>query len=212
MKKPGHQSKKRKLDPELEKEFAGYVEHPRYGRYPRITELNLDSPAFQHWKLKRNRYVPNTAVEANLDRQTPAAMALSHYFDLRKVCCDCKRPFLFFAEEQKHWFEDLGFGLDSDCVRCVPCRKKEQGIARKRERYEELFHVADQTVPQTLEMIDCCLALIESNVFNIRQTERVRMLLKRVPEEQRSSEEFRDLVLRLEAVEKPVKPAKCPPV
>jgi hypothetical protein len=95
-------------------------------------------------------------------------------------CLDCGRPFIFFADEQKHWYEDLGFGLYSNCVRCVPCRKRQQGIARQRERYEDLFHVPNRTAEETLEMADCCLSLIETGTFSSRQTERVRMLLNKI--------------------------------
>ena len=102
---------------------------------------------------------------------------------MKRQCLDCGRLFIFFAEEQKHWYEELGFGLDSDCVRCVVCRKRQQGLARERERYEELFHVSDRTTDENLEMAACCLSLIEATVFHRRQTERVRMLLNRISAE-----------------------------
>ena len=172
--------------------YAAFVDHPRYGRRPNLTGLNphpRDRDVHLHWNTTTHREIvaafeavtgqkwpygdlssyaepikriPNTAIVADLTRQTAATVPVTHYFDLERICRDCGRPFIFFAREQKHWYEELGFGLESDCVRCVECRKEQQGIARQRERYETLFHVADRTVDQNIEMAGCCLSLIEN--------------------------------------------------
>lgn len=58
-----------------------------------------------------------------------------HYIDTLKQCRDCLEHFIFFAREQRHWYEVLGFWVDSDCVRCPICRLKDQRVRRARERY-----------------------------------------------------------------------------
>ena len=126
--------------------------------------------------------IPKTAVKANTSKQKPATFHFTHYFDLERKCRDCDRDFIFFAAEQKHWYEELQFGLDSDCVRCVPCRKKVQGIERTRRQFEDLFHTEDRSPDQSLMMAECVLELIENNSFAQKQTERVRMLLNQLPE------------------------------
>jgi hypothetical protein len=146
--------------------------------------------------------IPGTAVEADLARQTRATVSVTHYYDLDSFCSDCQQRFIFFAEEQKYWYEDLGIPLEAQADRCSPCRKRRQNIARIRRRYEELLPLDSKSVEETLEMADCCLTLVEAEVFSIRQCERVRMLLKRVPEDRRSEETFRDLTARLHAVER----------
>ena len=165
-------------------QYFEFVEHPRYGRRPNITGLNPDTVyggnTFMHWHSPKSCRIANTAIPADLNRQTPATVPVTHYYDVTRQCRDCGRSFIFFAAEQKHWYEDLGFGLDSDCVRCVPCRKRQQGLVRKRERYEELFHVAERTIDQNLEMAECCLALIEEAIFSRRQVEKIRMLLNQI--------------------------------
>jgi len=193
--------------PHSEDEYASFVEHPRYGRRPHVTGLNpktdFRAGVVLHWHSPKECRVPNTAIFADLSRQVAATVPVTHYFDVVRTCRDCGRSFLFFAQEQKHWYEELGFGLDSDCVRCVPCRKRQQGIARLRERYEELFHVQNRSSDENLEMADCCLSLIEESVFHRRQTERVRILLKQVvqdPDEHVDSR-CRDLLARLRAFE-----------
>ena len=188
-------------------EYANYVKHPRYGRGPRITGLNPETDyggdVFIHWHSSKECRIPNTAIPADLTQQTLATVPVSHYYDVKRQCLDCSKSFIFFAEEQKHWYEELGFGLESDCVRCVDCRKRQQGLALTRERYVELFHVSDRTTDENFEMAACCLSLIEANVFHMRQTERVRMLLNRISAEYDAKTEnrFNDLRLRLLALE-----------
>jgi hypothetical protein len=91
------------------------------------------------------------------------------------------------------------FGLDSDCVRCIECRKQQQGIAREREIYESF----DKMVEQSLEVADACLSLIESGVFTTKQTQRVRMLLNAVPDDAdvRKRSRYANLIKRVLAAE-----------
>jgi len=128
---------------------------------------------------------------------------VTHYYDVKRECRDCNRPFIFFAQEQKHWYEELGFPLESDCVRCVECRKRQHGIALKRERYEQLFHVPNRTSDEDLEMAECCLSLIEASAFGNRQTQRVRMLLNRVQPgcNNKSQTRCKDILARVVAIE-----------
>jgi Probable zinc-ribbon domain len=170
----------------------------------RLTGLNPRKDyqrVFLHWHLSEECRIPGTAIEADLSRQTPATVPVTHYFDVKRVCRNCGRPFIFFAEEQKQWYQELGFPLEADAVRCPPCRKRLQQIARNRERYEQLFHLPARTLHETLEMADCCLTLIEEAVFYKRQMDRVRMLLNSVPEEKRSGQRYSNLVARLHIIE-----------
>jgi hypothetical protein len=169
-------------------DYDAYVEHPRFGRGPRITgfnpETNYDVAPGQplvklHWHSPPDRRIANTAVKADVSKQIFTTLPVTHYFDSKRTCYRCQRPFIFFAEEQKHWYEELGFSIEVDCDRCVPCRKKDQGIARRRRRYEELFHVAHPSDEELLEMAECCLSLIEASIFSPQKEERVRMLLNR---------------------------------
>ncbi|MHB8974297.1 MAG: zinc-ribbon domain containing protein [Pirellulaceae bacterium] len=214
--------------------YADFVDHPRYGRRPNITGLNpnpRDCHVHLHWNAtthneivaqfesvtgqewpygdlrsysSRTRRIPDTAIPADLARQTLATVPVTHYFDLERRCRDCDRPFIFFAREQKYWYEELDFGLESDCVRCVECRKRQQGIAREREVYETLFHIPNKTVEQLLQMAAACLSLIESGIFTAKQTERVRMLLKAVPDDAdvRGRSRYADLLDRVLAAER----------
>lgn len=192
----------------MSSEYHEFVTHPRYGQRPRITGLNPepDSAAhvFLHWHSPADSRIPNTAIAANVSRQTSATVPVTHYFDVKRQCQDCGRPFIFFAAEQQHWYEDLGFRLDADCVRCAVCRRRQRGVGLKRERYEELFHVPDRTTEQALEMAECCLSLIEVDVFHKRQLQQVWAILKRLPSGSIESTEanLRNLWERLHAIER----------
>jgi Probable zinc-ribbon domain len=166
----------------MTEDYSKFVDHPRFGQQPKITGLNPDDDYFAgihlHWHSPADCRIPNTAISANMSLQTPATIQVTHYFDVKRKCRDCGRPFIFFAAEQKYWYEDLGFGLDSDCVRCVPCRNTQQDISQTQQRYESLFHISERTFDQNLEMADCCLLLIEADIFHSRKLQFVRMLLK----------------------------------
>jgi hypothetical protein len=195
-----------------ENPYQTFVEHPRYGHRPRVTGLNPVRPErFKagepiikfHWHSPPECRIPNTAVEADISKQNFTTFPVTHYFDVIRTCRGCRRQFIFFAEEQRHWYEDLGFPIDADCDRCVPCRKKQQGIARKRHRYEELVHVARPTDEERLEMADCCLSMIEASIFSPCQLERVRALLKRVgPRHEKRREKLLKRVRKLESASK----------
>lgn len=166
--------------------YAAFAVHPRYGQGPRVTGLDpKPSAALQpgealtvlHWHSPGRKRIPNTAVVANWRKQTFTVVPVTHYFDTARTCRDCGAEFIFYALEQQHWYEELGFSLDADCVRCVPCRKVDQARAAQRRRYETLLHASQRTDEESLEMAECCMALVEAALFSPRQTERVRMLL-----------------------------------
>jgi hypothetical protein len=186
----------------MSSEFHEYVTHPRYGQGPRTSGLNPQSDyatgrVFLHWHSPEGIRIPNTAIPADLSKQVPATIPVTHYFDAKRQCTDCRRPFIFFAVEQKYWYEELGFPLDSDCVRCIVCRKKQRGLELSRQQYEELFHIQDRTPKQDREMVECSLSLVEAGIFNKRQVERVRAILKKLD----SDAELRALWDRVHAIE-----------
>jgi hypothetical protein len=198
-------------------QYEDFVEHPRFGRGPRFTGLNpspddpdvyLGKASYAEmqvgsWTLWGRR-IPRTAIVADTDRQQPCSVHVTHYFDLERRCRDCSRQFIFFAEEQKYWYEELGFYQSADAVRCPECRRKQHGLERQRELYETLYHVANRTVEQNLQMAEACLALIEAEAFTRKQTQHVRQLLNCIAKDApvRQEPRFVDLMNRLIEVER----------
>lgn len=181
-------------------EYDDYVEHPRFGREPHITGLNPKNGrrgVWLHWRSPDSN-VPDTAIAADLSKQVQSTVAVTHYFDAKRQCRDCGRMFLFFAEEQRYWYEELKFPLDSDCVRCVECRHSERQLANQRQRYESLLPRTDRSEEETLELIDCAVTLIEHSIFGPRTIQRVRTLLNSIPKDSkvRSRAKFQNLKAR----------------
>ncbi|QDT65851.1 zinc-ribbon domain containing protein [Calycomorphotria hydatis] len=119
---------------ELRALLANLVPHPRFTTLdPRQIEP-LKAKEREHFELVRQSFwrytqeilVPKTDIPADLSKQSHATIPCNFYIDLIKTCISCTKRFIFFAQEQKYWYEDLGYPLDADCVRCAPCRKKSQ--------------------------------------------------------------------------------------
>ena len=141
--------------------------------------------------------ISGTAIKADPSLQNHPTVPVTHYFDVERVCRDCKRHFIFFAEEQKYWYETLKFPLDSDCVRCPKCRKTERFLARTRATYERLAGTTIRNWKENLTMAGSALTLIENGIFGNRVIQTVRRLLKTIPETERTQSEYLDLAMRL---------------
>lgn len=182
-----------------------YVPHPRYGDQPRYHNFIFFKRLRENlinFHMRSRSHIPGTGIKADESKQVCATFPATYYFDEEKTCVDCNREFLFYAEEQKYWYEELGFPSYSDCVRCFPCRKryrdKRNKINSNHERYQALYHI-DRNVEQHLEMADCCLTLIEEQFYTRRKIQFVRMLLNKV----RSTED-EQIILQIQHLEKRV--------
>jgi hypothetical protein len=163
-------------------EHSRFVAHPRYGKGPRFTGLDVadssDGRVYCHWHSPPAVRIPNTAVVADVARQGRATLHVTHYFDARRVCRTCGQPFLFFAEEQKHWYEDLRFPLEADCRDCPPCRKDKQRVRSMRQKYDALLEKTARTHAETLELMETGLFLVEAAVFSAKLLPKLRGVLK----------------------------------
>ena len=154
-----------------------FVNHPRYGHKPRYTpEKDNDFNNVDHQFAPHKGRLKGTAIKANTRKQI-GQYKFTHYFDMRCICVDCKRNFIFFAEEQKHWYEELGFDTQVWCNRCVDCRRTKRGIEKIRNRYQELFQL-DRSRFEHLELAQCAIKLIQKGDFTLKQIPHIRRLLK----------------------------------
>lgn len=46
------------------------------------------------------------------------------YFDKAYTCTDCREQFVFAAQEQQYWFEQLKFWVQAYPAQCLECRRK----------------------------------------------------------------------------------------
>jgi hypothetical protein len=136
------------------KDYSDYVPHPRFGHGPRFTGFDpvprTERVLLSWWcvlptdpeadEFDDSVAVLGTAISADQSAQRPMTFQFTHYYDIDRKCDDCGRRFIFFAEEQKHWYETLRFYGGVNCLRCVECRKKRQHLARAKSIYEALVH------------------------------------------------------------------------
>lgn len=149
---------------------------------------------------KEIRRIPGTAIKADPSKQNRPTIPVTHYYDIECDCRSCRRQFIFFAEEQKHWYEELGFRLEVDCVLCPPCRKRVQSLATKRAAYERLVKSKNRDWRENLQMVNYAVSLSEEGVFSRRVVERMRAALKTVPAEERDRPSYKKLIARIKAI------------
>lgn len=73
----------------------------------------------------------DSAQPADISKQNYRVCPRYWYIGATLRCPDCGTEFGFPPEEQKFWYEELKFYVDSFAARCATCRKKDR--VRKRE-------------------------------------------------------------------------------
>jgi hypothetical protein len=110
------------------------------------------------------------ATEADASRQLycdyPPYRA---YFDVTLKCEDCKSDFVFSASEQRFWYEELKFWVQSHPKQCRDCRRirRERG-ARTRELGEALA-TPDPKDPKCLADLYVELGAVEKAVVYLKR-------------------------------------------
>ena len=140
-----------------------YVYHPRYGDKPRVSGYKFSAQDIQkaHWRYSSVQYFIDTAIPADIEKQNYSIYPRSLYVDIKVQCEVCQRWFIFFAQEQKYWFEQLGFWIDAHCTRCIDCRKKDQEIRQIQVKYQELVSRDSRTLVETKQLKNIALALYQ---------------------------------------------------
>ena len=180
------------------------ADHPRYGRRPRITgrdyrgdKLGLD-PSWKY-NIDDVTIIPNTGILADISKQHGSAIPIYAYYDVLKTCVDCGRPFIFFAEEQRYWFETLGFANDANCVRCVECRKKQQTDDRANSEYQRLLEKEEKSWE---DFHNLAIAALDLHALGrLKRIERVRHFFNQIPESEHHRirvQQLRDRIIKVE--------------
>jgi hypothetical protein len=160
------------------------VPHPRYGEGPCYTRLDLDGEQ-PHFEASGHRdgdqIIRGTGIEAR-----PMFMGPTMYFDVLKVCVDCGRHFIFYAAEQKHWLEDLGFSTAADCVRCIDCRKQQQSDERSHADYQRLLSKERRSLKDLSAFVSAALDLHRQR--KLKSYQKVREILNATAEAQPDSQ------------------------
>ncbi len=166
------------------------VPHPRYGRDVLVSglEVTREEVLGSYWGYRGGTeaavFFLESAIAADISRQDYCAFPRGYYVDLLKTCRDCERPFLFFAQEQRYWYEELGFYIDADCVRCVECRQAEHRRKFHFHRYARRVHAEAWNDDELETLVTDAVFLFNNGMLRNEQTLRrlKNLAVKRLPE------------------------------
>jgi hypothetical protein len=77
-----------------------------------------------------------TAVKADASNQNYTVFPRYWYIDATFSCARCGNEFCFSASEQRHWYEDRGFYIDSLPRHCLACRQELRRLKSRRQEYD----------------------------------------------------------------------------
>jgi hypothetical protein len=84
----------------------------------------------------------HTAQQAKISKQNFSVCPRCWYVDAVFVCRDCSKEFTFSAAEQRFWYEDCHFWIDSRPTCCAACRKEQRTRLNLKKRYDSLIATA----------------------------------------------------------------------
>jgi len=176
------------------------VDHPRYGSHPRMTGLDFSDgkPGLNlSWKYsgENGKVIPNTGIEADISKQYGATLPIDIYYDILKKCVDCERHFIFFAEEQRYWYEVLRFSNDADCIRCIECRQKRQSDDRLNFEYQRLLEKKNKDWRDYYDLSVTAMDLFD--LGGIKNLDKVRCFFNSIPESEHHCISIRNLKDRI---------------
>ena len=146
----------------------GIVPHPRYGSLPIASGVNVPEDEIRcgFWGLGEVTIFPETVLIAEPSKQNYAIYPRRYYVDMLRDCRKCGRPFLFFAQEQKYWFEELQFYVDADCVNCSECRARQHDAKMQLARFSAAMKATDLNRKDLMTLIDDAADLLQAGVVS----------------------------------------------
>jgi hypothetical protein len=92
----------------------------------------------------------DSAIKADVTKQNYSVQPRQWYIDATIRCAQCGDSFCFSANEQKVWYEEYGFYVDSFPTRCNACRREQRDLKALRQEY-------DRDISGALASDDCDL-------------------------------------------------------
>jgi hypothetical protein len=143
------------------------VPHPRYGATPIPSALIVPEKEIRvgYWGLLHAQIFPDTVLLADSSKQNYSLYPRKYYVDILRTCLTCRRPFIFFAREQRYWYETLGFYVDANCVHCPVCRRNMQTQKRRLRRYSDLLAKNKYTDEDLMHLVDDGTLLLDVGIL-----------------------------------------------
>lgn len=148
------------------------VPHPRFGSESKPSGYNFTEFRIRgsFWGYADEKLFISSAIPADTSKQNYTVLPREYYVDILKLCRGCKRRFIFFAKEQKHWFEELGFFVDADCVRCTQCRVEDRKLKLIFQRYSVTVSKEQLSDTKLAELIVDAISLWNSKILRNENT------------------------------------------
>ena len=162
------------------------VPHPRFGNESLnsgVQGISREAILRSYWGYGSEQIFPESVLMADANKQNYSVFPRQCYVDMLKTCRSCARPFIFFAAEQKHWFEVLQFYIDADCVHCPECRQQRVAAKREFQRYTALVGIETPSVTELKQLVDLTVSLLAQGVLKNRTRlgQLKNTALKRIP-------------------------------
>jgi O-acetyl-ADP-ribose deacetylase (regulator of RNase III) len=116
------------------------------------------------------------------------------YFDVNMHCEDCGCEFVFSAGEQRYWYEELKFWVQSRPKQCAPCRKRRR---LKNRLSQEIGQVLAELDPRDPEQ----LARVAEMYLQMNNRRKGVEFLRRARNVAGQSERYQALMTRLDELE-----------
>jgi hypothetical protein len=112
-----------------------------------MTAFGSDDPREMppHFFYRARRVDYASAVRADADRQNCSICPRYWYVDTVFPCERCGVEFTFTAEEQRVWYEEYEFWIDSLPKHCLSCRRALRELKAARQEYDQRIEEALRT-------------------------------------------------------------------
>ena len=163
------------------------VAHPRAREMAQASPhqrpaMSVDEMRARVSQLRNASIVPGSAVLARAGHpETGGYFDRAVYADVVRQCAACARPFMFYANEQRYWFETLLMPADVECKHCVPCRRQARRVKAAHARYQAAVHAPRLDAKDMKTFVDDALLLFE--VGAVRNPSRLGAIKNRAQRE-----------------------------
>lgn len=131
--------------------------HPVYGPAPHRTGEPLPASVLVGAHFDAIIF-PQSATPVGVQLRPARFWRSSCYVDELRQCSQCETLYIFFAAEQRYWYEELGIPVDERPVDCYSCRFLRHEVNERVERWAKLAARPDLTRD---ELRNCARQAIE---------------------------------------------------
>ncbi len=123
-----------------------------------------------------------SAIRADISKQNYSVCPRHWYVDATFCCPRCGDNFIFTRDEQRFWYEELGFWIDSSAKHCVACRSELRKLKLLRQQYDREIEQAvarDADLDKKRRLLDVIETLGDGGVDLPERVQKKRWVLQK---------------------------------